>query len=158
MKKTIPAYTPVDLSRWARKEHFEVFQSFAQSTFNQTVQIDITALLKDIKELGWKFYPTMISLLSKIVNNHSEFRMAMKNNELVIWNEIHPSYTIFHNEPFLLYGVTSMAILIISRTFIRKMLLAMVIPFLIGRRKSRGKMYFLCRRSPGQVLPVLIST
>ncbi|HEO9241191.1 type A chloramphenicol O-acetyltransferase [Enterobacter ludwigii] len=98
MKKTIPEYTPVDLSRWARKEHFEVFQSFAQSTFNQTVQIDITALLKDIKELGWKFYPTMISLLSKIVNNHSEFRMAMKNNELVIWNEIHPSYTIFHNE------------------------------------------------------------
>ena len=98
MKKTIPEYTPVDLSRWARKEHFEVFQSFAQSTFNQTVQIDITALLKDIKELGWKFYPTMISLLSKIVNNHSEFRMAMKDNELVIWNEIHPSYTIFHPE------------------------------------------------------------
>jgi chloramphenicol O-acetyltransferase type A len=24
--------------------------------------------------------------------------MAMKNNELVIWNEVHPNYTIFHNE------------------------------------------------------------
>jgi len=98
MKKTAPEYTPVDLSRWARKEHFEVFQSFAQSTFNQTVQLDITALLKHIKEAGWKFYPTIIFLLSKVVNNHSEFRMAIKNNELVIWNEVHPSYTIFHNE------------------------------------------------------------
>jgi chloramphenicol O-acetyltransferase type A len=98
MKKTTPEYTPVDLSRWARKEHFEVFQSFAQCTINQTVLVDITALLKHIKEVGWKFYPTIIFLLSKIVNRHSEFRMNMKDNELVIWNDIHPSYTIFHNE------------------------------------------------------------
>ncbi|WP_312414896.1 type A chloramphenicol O-acetyltransferase [Pseudescherichia sp.] len=98
MKKATPEYTPVDLSRWARKEHFEVFQSFAQCTFNQTVLLDITALLKHVKQAGWKFYPTIIFLLSKVVNNHAEFRMAIKNNELVIWNEIHPSYTIFHNE------------------------------------------------------------
>jgi chloramphenicol O-acetyltransferase type A len=98
MEKKTLEYTPVDLSRWARKEHFEVFQSFAQSTFNQTVLLDITALLKHIKEVGWKFYPTIIFLLSKIVNSHAEFRMAMKNNELVIWNEVHPNYTIFHNE------------------------------------------------------------
>lgn len=98
MKKTTPEYTAVDLSRWPRKEHFEVFQSFAQSTINQTVLLDITAVLKHIKEIGWKFYPTMISLLAKVVNKHTEFRMAIKNNELVIWNEIHPNYTIFHNE------------------------------------------------------------
>ncbi|MCS2155861.1 type A chloramphenicol O-acetyltransferase [Scandinavium sp. H11S7] len=98
MGKTPLEYTPVDLSRWARKEHFEVFQSFAQSTFNQTVLVDITALLKYVREVGWKFYPTIIFLLSKVVNSHAEFRMAMKNNELVIWNEVHPSYTIFHNE------------------------------------------------------------
>ncbi|MEW5559677.1 type A chloramphenicol O-acetyltransferase [Enterobacter asburiae] len=98
MKETTANYTSVDLSRWARKEHFEVFQSFAQSTINQTVLLDITLLLKNIKEVGWKFYPTMIFLLSKIVNRHTEFRMAMKNNELVIWNEVHPMYTIFHNE------------------------------------------------------------
>ena len=98
MKKTAPEYTPVDLSRWARKEHFEVFQSFAECTINQTVLIDITALRKHIKKVGWKFYPTIIFLLSKIMNRHPEFRMAMKDNELVIWNEIHPSYTIFHPE------------------------------------------------------------
>ena len=98
MKKTTLEYTPVDMSTWARKEHFEVFQSFAQCTFNQTVQLDITALLKHIRQVGWKFYPTIIFLLSKVLNNHTEFRMAMKNDELVIWNEIHPSYTIFHNE------------------------------------------------------------
>ena len=98
MIKTNPEYTAVDLSRWPRKEHFDVFQSFAESTFNQTVQLDITALLKHIKEVGWKFYPTFIFLLAKVVNRHAEFRMAMKNDELVVWNEVHPNYTIFHNE------------------------------------------------------------
>lgn len=98
MKNTTPHYTSVDLSRWARREHFEIFQTFAQSTFNQTVQLDITALLKHIKETGWKFYPTMIFLISKIVNRHPEFRMAMKDNELIVWDEVHPNYTIFHNE------------------------------------------------------------
>ncbi|RXJ14505.1 type A chloramphenicol O-acetyltransferase [Lelliottia nimipressuralis] len=98
MKNTTPHYTSVDLSRWARREHFEIFQTFAQSTFNQTVQLDITALLKHIKKAGWKFYPTMISLISKIVNRHPEFRMAMKDNELIVWDEVHPNYTIFHNE------------------------------------------------------------
>lgn len=98
MKNTTPHYTSVDLSRWARREHFEIFQTFAQSTFNQTVQLDITALLKHIKEADWKFYPTMIFLISKIVNRHPEFRMAMKDNELIVWDEVHPNYTIFHNE------------------------------------------------------------
>lgn len=98
MIKTNPEYTAVDLSRWPRKEHFDVFQSFAESTFNQTVQLDITALLKHSKEVGWKFYPTFIFLLAKVVNRHAEFRMTMKNDELVVWNEVHPNYTIFHNE------------------------------------------------------------
>ena len=98
MNTITPKYTSVDLSRWARKEHFEVFQSFAECTFNQTVQLDITVLLENIKEAGWKFYPTIIFLLAKVVNRHAEFRMAIKNNELVIWDEVHPNYTIFHNE------------------------------------------------------------
>lgn len=98
MTKLTPEYTAVDLSSWARKEHFEVFQSFAQCTINQTVQLDITALLKHIKEVGWKFYPSIISIIATVVNRHSEFRMAMKDNELVIWKEVHPSYTLFHKE------------------------------------------------------------
>lgn len=98
MDKKIARYTTVDVSRWARKEHYEAFQSFAQCAFSQTVQLDITALLKQIKTQGWKFYPTMIYLISRQLNKHPEFRMAIKNDELVIWDEIHPAYTIFHEQ------------------------------------------------------------
>ncbi|MBA0900673.1 chloramphenicol acetyltransferase [Escherichia coli] len=46
MEKKITGYTTVDISQWHRKEHFEAFQSVAQCTYNQTVQLDITAFLK----------------------------------------------------------------------------------------------------------------
>ncbi|MBD3706390.1 hypothetical protein IE980_29820 [Klebsiella pneumoniae] len=42
-RKKITGYTTVDISQWHRKEHFEAFQSVAQCTYNQTVQLDITA-------------------------------------------------------------------------------------------------------------------
>ncbi|MBD3721790.1 hypothetical protein IE992_29505 [Klebsiella pneumoniae] len=41
--RKITGYTTVDISQWHRKEHFEAFQSVAQCTYNQTVQLDITA-------------------------------------------------------------------------------------------------------------------
>ena len=50
MEKKITGYTTVDISQWHRKEHFEAFQSVAQCTYNQTVQLDITAFLKTVKE------------------------------------------------------------------------------------------------------------
>ncbi len=49
MEKKITGYTTVDISQWHRKEHFEAFQSVAQCTYNQTVQLDITAFLKTVK-------------------------------------------------------------------------------------------------------------
>lgn len=91
-------YTVVDLSQWGRKEHFEAFQSFAQCTFSQTVQLDITSLLKTVKQNGYKFYPTFIYIISRLVNKHAEFRMAMKDGELVIWDSVNPGYTIFHEQ------------------------------------------------------------
>ena len=152
MTKIMPEYTVVDLSRWARKEHFEVFQGFAQSTFNQTVQLDITVLLKHIKEVGWKFYPAIISLISDVVNRHPEFRMAMKDDELVIWNEVHPSYTLFR------YGVITMEIFTIFSAFMQKMLPAMAISLLTGLKKSPGRIYSSYRIFRGSVLAVLTST
>ncbi|ENO0559482.1 CatA-like O-acetyltransferase, partial [Escherichia coli] len=57
MEKKITGYTTVDISQWHRKEHFEAFQSVAQCTYNQTVQLDITAFLKTVKKNKHKFYP-----------------------------------------------------------------------------------------------------
>lgn len=91
-------YTPVDTARWGRKEHFETFQAVAQCTFSQTVQLDITKVLERTRAQGWKFYPSMIHLIARLLNQHPEFRMAMKDEALVTWDVIHPSFTIFHKQ------------------------------------------------------------
>ncbi|WP_407217806.1 type A chloramphenicol O-acetyltransferase [Enterobacter hormaechei] len=94
----ITGYTTVDISQWHRKEHFEAFQSVAQCTYNQTVQLDITAFLKTVKKNKHKFYPAFIHILARLMNAHPEFRMAMKDGELVIWDSVHPCYTVFHEQ------------------------------------------------------------
>ncbi len=98
MDRKSVGFTTVDISKWPRKEHFEAFQSVAQCTFSQTIQLDITAFLNTVKKNNVKFYPAFIHLLARLMNAHPEFRMAMKDGELVIWDVIHPGYTIFHEE------------------------------------------------------------
>jgi len=61
MEKKITGYTTVDISQWHRKEHFEAFQSVAQCTYNQTVQLDITAFLKTVKKNKHKFLSGLYS-------------------------------------------------------------------------------------------------
>ena len=70
MEKKITGYTTVDISQWHRKEHFEAFQSVAQCTYNQTVQLDITAFLKTVKKNKHKFYPAFIHILARLMNAH----------------------------------------------------------------------------------------
>ncbi len=69
MEKKITGYTTVDISQWHRKEHFEAFQSVAQCTYNQTVQLDITAFLKTVKKNKHKFYPAFIHILARLMKN-----------------------------------------------------------------------------------------
>ena len=90
MEKKITGYTTVDISQWHRKEHFEAFQSVAQCTYNQTVQLDITAFLNTVKKNKHKFYPAFIHILARLMNAHPEFRMAMKDGELVIHSNMYP--------------------------------------------------------------------
>lgn len=98
MEKTNSGYTLVDVASWKRKAHFEAFQSFAECTFSQTVQLDITHLLKTVKDRGDKFYPTMIYLIARMVNKQAEFRMAIKDGQPITWDVMHPSYTLFHED------------------------------------------------------------
>lgn len=92
------SYIEFDTQNWSRQEHFHVFKTYAQCAFSITVEIDITAFLAWVKHHQHKFYPAMIHQVSTILNRHQEFKMAMKDETLIVWNEIHPSYTIPHTE------------------------------------------------------------
>lgn len=80
---------------WERKEYFEHYFSNIPCTYSMTVKLDITKIIE--KQI--KLYPTMLYYLTTVVNNHSEFRTDFnKNNEIGIYSELIPCYTVFHKD------------------------------------------------------------
>lgn len=88
----------VDRKNWDRNSYF-VYYLNQQCTFSITANIDITLLLKQLGNNGFKLYPIFIYMVSKTVNSHVEFRTCF-NDEGVLgyWDNMIPSYTIFHSD------------------------------------------------------------
>ncbi|MGH0924231.1 type A chloramphenicol O-acetyltransferase [Bacillus pacificus] len=88
----------IDRENWNREQYFEHYLKL-KCTFSMTVNVDITRLLKELHQKGIKFYPVFIYLISKVVNNHKEFRTSFNDEgALGYWEEMIPSYTIFHKD------------------------------------------------------------
>lgn len=90
-------YQLVNRQTWERAEHFDHYLK-VPCTYSVTTDIEISAVLKTVKANGGKLYPKLIHLITALVNQHSEFRMSLLEGELVIWETVNPSYTIFHPE------------------------------------------------------------
>ncbi|MEY0436285.1 type A chloramphenicol O-acetyltransferase [Providencia huaxiensis] len=91
-------YTKFNIETWLRKEHYNTYEKTINCGFSLTSKIDITNLKKHIDSNGYKFYPTIIYLLSRVANTYKEFRFANKNGELILWDKVNLSFTIFHKE------------------------------------------------------------
>ena len=88
-------FEKIDRSSWKRNEYFEHYFTNIPCTYSMTVKLDIT----QIKKKRMKLYPAMLYYLATIVNRHSEFRTAINQaGELGTYDEMIPSYTIFHED------------------------------------------------------------
>lgn len=67
-------------------------------TYSINSDIDITNIIKEVKENNLKIFPTIIFHISYIVNRHSEFRMSKdKNGNIGYYENTDPSFTVFHD-------------------------------------------------------------
>ena len=61
--------------------------------------IDEINILNATKERNYKLYPVILYAITKVVNNHIEFRMSLdENDNLGYYINVNPSYTIFHKD------------------------------------------------------------
>lgn len=89
----------IDMETWERKEYYHYYINFIKSKYNLNVDMDITKLLKLVKEKKLKFYPTIIYAVMRGINKNREFRMSYdKEENLGYWDYCNPSYTIFHED------------------------------------------------------------
>lgn len=92
-------YRIIDLETWERRELFKLYTTDLKIVMNMTVDIDVTNVIRYVKARGMRFYPTMMWLVSKIMNSHDEFRYRLNGaGELILWDYVSPSYTDFNPE------------------------------------------------------------
>ncbi|WP_077927225.1 type A chloramphenicol O-acetyltransferase [Wohlfahrtiimonas populi] len=90
-------YQIIDLASWNRQEHYNFYRQI-QCNFSLTTEIDVTNVVAFYKHYHYKFYPVMIYLITQAVNQVPALKMALKNEQLIEWETVLPSYTIFHPE------------------------------------------------------------
>ena len=92
-------YTKIDIESWERRDLFKLYTGELKIVMNMTVDVDITTLIKRIKAKGLRFYPTMIWVVSRLMNARDEFKYHLtEEGELIKWDFVSPSYTDFNKE------------------------------------------------------------
>ena len=95
----IPSFHVIDRDTWERSSYFDHYFFTLRCRYNIGADLDISALQSFRREKGLKFFPVMLYIVMRAVNNHREFRMAFnENKELGYWDEVWPCYTLFHPE------------------------------------------------------------
>lgn len=86
------AFTPIDEAHWERREYLDFFKTTA---IYMTVEMDITALYREIKARGLRLYPALVWCAAKTINDHREFRYGRDGDgNIGVWDVVHPYYTV----------------------------------------------------------------
>ena len=89
----------IDRTKWERDIYFDYYYNRIKCRYTLNANIDITELAAYRRHRGLKFFPTMLYAIMRVVNANKEFRMDFdSNNRLGYWEEVVPSYTVFHDK------------------------------------------------------------
>lgn len=92
-------FKKIDIENWARKEHYRYYTEKLKIEVNMTAPIDVKNLLDFCYIHNYKFYPTVIYIVTKVLNKIENFKMFRDNEgNLCVWDKINPNYTIFHQD------------------------------------------------------------
>ena len=92
-------YKKVDFSTWPRGDLFQFYMDHMRVVMSLTVDMDVTPLVRFVRQRGMKFYPAMIWVVSRVINTHEEFKLGWdQDGNLIRWDFVSPSYAHFHRE------------------------------------------------------------
>ena len=91
-------FIPIDINKWNRREIFYYFSKIAPTTYSITSNLDLSRMMKTIKENNLKFFPSFLWLTTTILNEYDEFRVAVKDDKLGHYTILTPFYPTFHSQ------------------------------------------------------------
>ncbi|MGI6833678.1 MULTISPECIES: type A chloramphenicol O-acetyltransferase [Bacillus] len=92
-------FQTIDLDTWYRKSYFDHYMKEAKCSFSITANVNVTNLLAVLKKKKIKLYPVFIYIVSRAIHSRPEFRTTFDDKgQLGYWEQMHPCYTIFHQD------------------------------------------------------------
>lgn len=91
-------YQVIQTDTWKRGETFRFFSTFEDPIFGMVANVDITRLYAYCNEYDVSFFLSLLYISQQTVNAIPEFRMRLKDNEVVIYDVIHCGSTVLHND------------------------------------------------------------
>ena len=72
------AFAPIETESWYPREIFYYFTKIAPTTYSITSKVDVTNMVKTIKERKLMFFSSFLWLSTTIFNEMDEFRIGFK--------------------------------------------------------------------------------
>lgn len=91
-------FTPIDLAAWPRGQMFYYFSKMAPTGYSLTVDLNVTALRRAVREAGIKFFPAYLWLVTKNLNRQMAFKVAQVDDVLGYYDTLTPLYAAFHED------------------------------------------------------------
>lgn len=83
----------INIETWHRKQTYLFFKDFDYPKFSITVDLDISSFYKWVKKENVSFYFAMIYLVMKQMNQVEAFKYRIINQEVFLFDSVHPSFT-----------------------------------------------------------------
>ena len=91
-------FTPIDLRSWPRAQMFRYFGQIAPTGWSVTVDVDVTGLRSALKARGLRFFPVYLWLVTKCLNEQTEFKVALRDGVPGFYDTLTPLYASFHED------------------------------------------------------------
>lgn len=100
-------YRIIDRKTWKRNVHCEIFRHALEPQYCISLELDITRFLHMVKEQGYSFTLAFIYAVCRCANEIEEFRYRFLRDEVVLYDEIHTSFTYLDRETELFKFVSA---------------------------------------------------
>ena len=92
------SYQVIDRKTWKRNMHCQIFQNSLEPQYCISLKLDITNFLKMVKKNNYSFTFAFIYAVCKCANEIEEFRYRFLDDEVVLYDTIHTSFTYLDAE------------------------------------------------------------
>lgn len=91
-------YKLIDEKTWPRAMHCMVFKNSVEPSFCVTFEVDVTNLLRKVKEEKYSFTIAMVYAVCKCANEIEEFRYRFLDGKIVLYDKIDTAFTYLNKE------------------------------------------------------------